>query len=120
LEASVGLNRQKDREAGIDQIDKQYGNVSAEIFTIEKFSAATIKDKATFQAYLYTRIAKYKKDSAYGDFVTTNEQHLKDSADFIARYMDANELFGTTSILAKKSESDQKLAMNTLLDILHS
>jgi len=34
--------------------------------------------------------------------------------------MDANELFGADSILAKKSVSDQKIAMNTLLDILES
>ena len=59
LEATAGLNRQKDREAGINQIDKQYENVSAEIFTIDKFSADIVKDKDAFKSYLYKRIESY-------------------------------------------------------------
>lgn len=121
-EAYAGINRQQDPEVGINQIDKQYGNLSEEIFTIEKSSeVSTITaDKESFKKYLYTRIENYKNDTDYGAFVTTNEQHLKDTAAFMVRYMAANQMFGKDSILAKKTASEQKLACNTLLEILQS
>ena len=118
--AETGINRQKDPVVGINQIDKQYTNISAEIFTIEKFSADIMTSKETFTSYLYKRIEDYKIDKDYWAFVTTNEQHLKDSADFMARYMETNKLFGADSILIKKSTTDQKLAINALLDIIQS
>jgi hypothetical protein len=120
VEAYAGINRQKDPAKGINQIDQQYKDISEVIFTMENFSADMISTKESFKSYLYKRIERYMLDKKYGDFVTTNEQHFKSSADFMVRYMDANKLFGTDSILIKKSETDQELAINALLDILQS
>lgn len=120
-EASAGINRQRDLETGINQIDKQYENISAEIFTIESAKIDTIlTSKENCKKYFDQKIEGLNSDPIYGKFITTNEETLKSEAAFIVRYMAANELFGSNSLLAKKTSSEKKSALTTLFDILQS
>ncbi|MEI6118272.1 MAG: hypothetical protein WCP92_03340 [bacterium] len=39
---------------------------------------------------------------------------------FMVKYMAANKIFGVDSILAKKTLSEKKLALNALIDIIQT
>ena len=120
LEASAGIDRQKDPVVGINQIDMQYRAVSEEIFDVTWASAATLSDKTAFRALIKGHIDSLKIDGVYGKFVTNNEQHLTDDLDFMVRYMDANKFFGTTGVLAKFPKANITSSINALVDIIQS
>ena len=119
-EAYVGINRQKDPVAGINQIDKQYRAVSEEIFDITWASTTTLADKKWFRSYILQKIVEWKNENVYGKFITNNEQHLTDNLDFMVRYMDANNFFGKEGILTKFPKANVTTSINALLDIIQS
>ncbi len=119
--ASGGINRQRDPVAWINQIDKQYTNISAEIFTVKSSDIETVLSSQEACAAYFTKIiTQYTTDKTYWAFVTTNKQHLLDNMNFMVKYMAANKIFGVDSILAKKTLSEKKLALNALIDIIQT
>jgi len=88
------INRQQDPEVGINQINEQFRLVSKEIFNVTWAPNSLLTNKETFRAYIKTNIDKLKSDEKYGEFTTTNEQHLIDNLDFIVKYMEVNKFFG--------------------------
>jgi hypothetical protein len=115
------LFRNKDPIIGIEQIDTQYKSISEIIFKPENSQLDNILTSAeACKKYFEDKIEGYKNDATYGEFVTTNEQHLKDNANFIVRYMEANNVFGETSVLSKKSNIEKLHALTKLFKILQT
>ncbi len=114
VEIAWGINRQKDPEIGINQINEQYKKVSEEIFTISSDIDPT--DKNEVQAYIQDKIdhstGKYQK------FIESNKQHLSDNLAFIIRYMDVNNFFGANNRIDKLPKGNQTLAINDLLSVM--
>lgn len=118
--AYAGVNRQQDPVAGINQIDKQYRNVSDELFDISWASVDQLSDKQSFNAYLQARIDALQTDTTFGKFVTKNAWHLKNNLDFMVSYMEANTFFGENGIIKKFPKDKITPSLNALLDIIQS
>jgi len=120
-EASGWLFLSKDPIVGINQIDTNYRELAERIFNVESASITNVLSNAnTCKKYFNDKIDRYKGDLTYGEFVTTNERHLKNNVDFIVRYMEANKLFGEDSFLAKKSSEEQRKSLDYLLLLLQT
>ncbi|MFA7298480.1 MAG: hypothetical protein WC010_02430 [Candidatus Absconditabacterales bacterium] len=119
-ELYAGINRQQDPVVGINQIDKQYTSLSAEIFNVRGASVATLADKDLFRAHIKNHITALKGDGTYGKFVTKNEQHLTDDLDFMVRYMEANKFFGEAGIITKFPKANISQSLNELVNIIQS
>lgn len=118
-EAYAGINRQRDPEVGINQIDKQYRAVSELIFDVRSLTDE-LSDREQFRKEIQKRIDDEKTDPTYGRFVSKNKQHLEDDLTFMVNYMDANKFFGTDGIFNKFPKSNRTNSINALLDIIQS
>ncbi len=118
IEVFGGINRQRDPEIWINQLNKQYEAVSEEIFDIGGMDEDKISNKLEFTSYIEDRINNYT-GGKYKKFIETNKQHLTDNLNFIVKYMDANKFFGTGWKI-DKLPNNKKIAINALIDIMES
>jgi hypothetical protein len=99
---------------GINQINEQYKNVSAEIFNISSDIDPT--DKNEVQSYIQNKIDH--PTGLFAPFIKNNTQHLSDNLAFIIRYMDKNGFFKENGKINKLPQANKTLAVNDLVAML--
>ncbi len=114
-----GINRQKDLQAGIEQIDIQYQKVSSWIFDIGDLSPDKLSDADAFRANIQAKIDNPAKES-HQKFIENNKGHLTADLDTIIDYMQTNNFFWPGGKIESIPENKRKVAINSLLDIMQS
>jgi hypothetical protein len=111
-EASAGVEWIQDPVTGINQINKQYTDLSAYIFDVSdsnRLSSVDDVKKAIEDNIQRQYRGKFK------DFLSNNKAHFNANKNFILSYIQKNNIM---QALDGKSLDDKKLAINNLLQIL--
>ncbi len=113
-EGSAGFNWQKDPVMGINQINRQYENVSNLVFKVSESDAKT-SDYAKITEKIIDRIDIYSKKWPYEKFISTNRAFLEANAKTIWKFLVANK-----TALDSLDASKKGLAINELISIMQT
>lgn len=112
-EASAGVEWLQDPVTGINQINKQYTDLSSAIFDAKE--ATTLNSVEDLRSYLDRRITSFSSSGTFKDFLANNLSQFNANKDFILEYIEKNNIM---TALQGKDIEDQKTAINSLFDVL--
>lgn len=128
VEVSGGIDWKQDPVVGINQLDKQYEDISnwikgiggmTGIFDISTMSESSMVSKQEMRSHIQHNMDRLKTKGKYKKFIENNTRHLKDNLDFVIDYLDTNGFFGDKGKIALL-ENNKKAALQNLLTILQS
>ncbi|MFZ2151141.1 MAG: hypothetical protein WAZ12_05200 [Candidatus Absconditicoccaceae bacterium] len=120
--AGVEIDWKQNPKQAIEQMNRQYRDLSNGIFHLPT-SAENLKDSASLEAYLLTRLNKLKNSAKepMKTFVKNNEGFLQGNIKNIADYFDKKGIFAMINNMPEEFKGDKKRnAINNLMQVLQT
>ena len=115
LEVWWWVQRLRDPETAINQIDKTYREISDRIFDVRNIDSPITVDRIQQQFLTNQSTLQYHGNGIYREFIQNNRKHLESNRTFILNFIQANNLLEDIN-----NADDPAQALNNLTDILQS